>query len=267
MIDKVINQIRENYSWGYSVEYYLSAKCHCTPSYAGYFYKKHMLSIGQIAELLEKIDEEKKVSFDKKYADYLYFSYNAKKVDDTTTLSFLKEKISGNQILLIAPGRSVLTYQEKIEYMNAQKNMVSISVNNLSVIKTDFIFVTKQSVWEEVENCNCKFLVSSNVNTKEKKVMALNYANWANWKGTHLDNSLIMLMNLLMAIDVKKVYLAGFDGFLSNSKENYYDENLRRFVNLNQAQDRNRVIKEYLNSIKNRINIEFITPSLYEERG
>ena len=50
VIDKVLNQIRAEYYWGYSIEYYLSSINHCTPSYASHFYKKHMLPVHQVAE-------------------------------------------------------------------------------------------------------------------------------------------------------------------------------------------------------------------------
>ena len=46
VIDDVLNQIRQEHTWGYSIEYYLSSINHCTPSYAGYFYSKHTLTIG-----------------------------------------------------------------------------------------------------------------------------------------------------------------------------------------------------------------------------
>ncbi|MDE6924689.1 MAG: pyruvate carboxyltransferase, partial [Acetatifactor sp.] len=37
VIDEVINQIHNEFYWGYAVEYYLSSINHCTPSYASYF--------------------------------------------------------------------------------------------------------------------------------------------------------------------------------------------------------------------------------------
>ena len=68
VIDKVINQLHSEFYWGYAPEYYLSSANHCTPSYAGHFYNKHMLPIDQVGELLSMIDESKKISFDKNYA-------------------------------------------------------------------------------------------------------------------------------------------------------------------------------------------------------
>ena len=90
VIDKVINQLHSEFYWGYAPEYYLSAANQCTPSYASHFYNKHMLPIDQVGELLGKIAEEKKISFDRNYAEELYREYNeSKAVADSSVLSEL----------------------------------------------------------------------------------------------------------------------------------------------------------------------------------
>ena len=115
VIDRVINQIRSEYTWGYAVEYYLSSINHCTPSYAGHFYNKHMLPIDQVAELLSLIREDKKISFDKEYAEQLYLEYNARRdTDDTAAVNELRREFEGKRILLIAPGRSITEAGERI---------------------------------------------------------------------------------------------------------------------------------------------------------
>ena len=66
LIDKVIDRLKSDYKWGYSMPYYLSSINHCTPSYAAYFSGKNMLSAEQLSELLSMVDDAKKISFDKK---------------------------------------------------------------------------------------------------------------------------------------------------------------------------------------------------------
>lgn len=72
-IDKIINPIHKEFYWGYSIEYYLSSINHCTPSYANYFYNIKKLTIEECGKLLSLIDDSKKISFDKNYAENLYF--------------------------------------------------------------------------------------------------------------------------------------------------------------------------------------------------
>lgn len=265
VIDKVINQIREDYIWGYSIEYYLSAINSCTPSYAGHFYKKHMLSVDQVAELLGMIKEEKKISFDKNYADELYYEYNAKQYDDTATIEILKEAVAEKKVVLIAPGRSAMERKNEIQAFISQKNVVSIAVNNLSLVQTEYVFVTKKNVLEEVIDCGRKLIICSNVQGADEGGMVLNYANWTEWFEGKSDNALIILMNVLMSVGTKKVYLAGFDGFTTEITANYYDAKLMRPVSLEKAELRNKRTKNYLKSIENKVEVEFLTPSLYQE--
>lgn len=265
VIDKVINQIKENYTWGYSIEYYLAAINSCTPSYAGHFYKKHMLSVDQVAELLGMIKEEKKLSFDKNYADELYYEYNAKQYDDTATIEALTEAVEGKEIVLVAPGRSAMDKKEEIQAVVDQENTVSIAVNNHSLVQTDYVFATKKNVLEEVAGCGRKLIVCSNVQGAEEDSLVLNYAKWTEWAEGKSDNALIVLMNVLMAVGAKKVKLAGFDGFSSEVTANYYDKKLMRPVSMEKAEQRNTRTKRYLQSVQGKIEVEFLTPSLYQE--
>ena len=92
IIDTVIKPIHNEYRWGYSVEYYLSSVNHCTPSYASHYYNKHMLPISKINELLSRLDENKKISFDRDYAEKIYKEYNEENLfDETETISKLSK--------------------------------------------------------------------------------------------------------------------------------------------------------------------------------
>ena len=75
VVDEVVDDLYDKWGWGYAPQYYLSAMNQCTPSYASYFYNKHTLTIEQINDLLGRIEETKKISFDKEYAEKLYKAY------------------------------------------------------------------------------------------------------------------------------------------------------------------------------------------------
>lgn len=125
VIDKVINQLHSEFYWGYAPEYYLSASNQCTPSYASHFYNKHMLPIDQVAELLGLISEEKKISFDKTYAEELYRKYNeSKAVDDSSVIADLTSKLKGKSVLPVAPGKSVGQALELIKEYKTKENVI-----------------------------------------------------------------------------------------------------------------------------------------------
>lgn len=76
VMDEVISEIHGEYNWGCAPEYVLSSKNHCSPSYASYYYHKHM-SLNEINEILGMIAENKRDSFDKDYAEELYLIYRS----------------------------------------------------------------------------------------------------------------------------------------------------------------------------------------------
>ena len=266
VIDNVINQIKEEFHWGYSVEYYLSSANHCTPSYASYFYNKHMLKIDQVAELLGNIAEEKKISFDEKYAEELYRKYNLKSFDDSDTVEKIKEIFKNQKICLIAPGKSIEKYKKEIDQYLDDPEYICISMNILNLEKVDYVLITRQEVSDMAQNVSSNLLITSNIVYKgNAKVDVLAYKKWISViDGETYDSAGFVILNLLEKCNVKEVIMAGFDGYKSDITENYFDITFRRPVTSSQAQKRNKIYKEWLSS-KETLNISFLTPSLYME--
>ena len=266
VIDNVINQIKEEFHWGYSVEYYLSSANHCTPSYASYFYNKHMLKIDQVAELLGNIAEEKKISFDEKYAEELYRKYNLKSFDDSDTVEKIKEIFKNQKICLIAPGKSIEKYKKEIDQYLDDPEYICISMNILNLEKVDYALITRQEVSDMAQNVSSNLLITSNIVYKgNAKVDVLDYKKWISViDGETYDSAGFVILNLLEKCNVKEVIMAGFDGYKSDITENYFDITFRRPVTSSQAQKRNKIYKEWLSS-KETLNISFLTPSLYME--
>ena len=267
VIDKVINQLHSEYYWGYAVEYYLSSANHCTPSYASHFYNKHMLPIDQVGELLGMIAEEKKISFDKNYAEEIYRQYNeSKSVDDTQVVKDLASEFAERKVLLVAPGKSVGQAVDKIKELSEDKNMVVIGLNSTLDMPFDYLLTTRTDIYEKAVAEGKSVIVPSSVSKGGRgNVKILNYSNWIEVDDRTHDSSAVIALNLLKACGVKEVLLAGFDGFSIDINENYYDPNMRYPVNAEQAERRNRYYKGFINKIKESgIAISFVTPSLYE---
>lgn len=267
VIDKVINQLHSEFYWGYAPEYYLSAVNQCTPSYASHFYNKHMLPIDQVGELLGKIEEEKKVSFDISYAEKLYREYNENKaVDDTSVVSELKTELEGKKVLLVAPGKSIGDAMEKINEYIKRNDVISIGLNSTLNLDFNYLLTTRKDVYDKCVEEGRNVIVPSSVSKGGRgNVKILNYRKWIEVDERTHDSASVIAMNLLKACGVKEMILAGFDGFSININENYYDSSMRRPVNAEQAERRNKYYKTFIDKIKkNGIDIEFITPSLYE---
>ncbi len=268
VIDKVLTPLHSEFYWGYSPEYYLSSVNHCTPSYASHFYNKHMLPIDQVDELLKLIPEEKKISFDKNFAEELYRKYNEQKeVDDTSVFSEIKACVNGKTALIIAPGKSIIEAKDRIIEISNDENVVTFGLNTDIGLSLDYIITTRTEVYNQAVSEGKNVIVPSNISKGGRgNVKVLNYANWIDVDkgGTH-DTSSVICFNLLKVCGVKDIILAGFDGFMVNVNENYYDVNLRFPLNPEQVLKRNAYYKNYITKMKESgIKIKFLTKSKYE---
>ncbi len=265
VIDNVLNQIREEYHWGYSVEYYLSSINHCSPTYAGFFYDKHTLTIGELSVLLSSIKAEKRISFDREYANDLYYAFIEKSIDDNSYIERLKKQIQGSTVLLIAPGKSIGENKEKIlQYLDDTK-AIPISINHVWDALKCLVFCTKSSSYEDAMREKREIIVTSNVRLNEdSKPYIINISKYNKFSGKETDISSIILINLLISLGVKRISLAGFDGFSVDINSNYYDKHLNRPVNSVTANARNRILIDFFAFVKKSVEIEFVTTSLYE---
>ena len=267
VIDKVINQLHDEFYWGYAPEYYLSSANHCTPSYASHFYNKHMLPIDQVGELLGMIAEDKKISFDKEYAETLYRKYNESKVvDDSSVIADLRKEFTGKRILLVAPGKSIGNALSKIKEISMQEDVISIGLNSTIDIKFDYILTTRADIYTQAIADGKNVIVPSNVSKGGRgNVKVLNYTNWIEVDETTHDSSSVIALKLLQTCRIKSILLAGFDGFSSNINDNYYDTSMRRPITVEQAEKRNAYYKHLIERvIKSGVSVDFITPSKYE---
>lgn len=267
VIDEVVNQLHAEFYWGYSVEYYLSSVNHCSPSYASYFYNKHMLPIDCVGELLAMISEDRKISFDAEYAEILYRQYNERKiVDDENTVKELKKAFEGKRVLLVAVGKSITKELDLIRQLNAEENVVSIGLNFALNLDLTYILCTRHEVYDVAVKEGRDIIATSSVSKDEREnVKILNYSKWVEIDDQTHDSSLVIALNLLQACSVREVMLMGFDGFSANINENYYDSNMRRPIDIIQAQKKNKFNKAFIKSKREAgMDIRFLTPSAYE---
>lgn len=267
VIDRVLNTIRAEHYWGYSIEYYLSSVNHCTPSYASHFYKKHMLPVEQVAELLSLIAEEKKISFDKEYAEQLYLAYNAlRHHNDDPAIRQLTETIRGKRVLLIAPGRRLTEEKRMIQQMLDEPDIVSVSLNCYDMFETDFVLTTRVDAFEAAQKAGKRIIATSKVcGTSADNILVIDYEKWITIENGVQDSSGIVALKLMTACGASKLLLAGFDGFSTNMNLNYYDKSMRRPVSEEQATQRNNYFRSYVNQLRAAVPVTYLTKSMYEE--
>lgn len=246
IIDKVFNQIYAEYKWGYAVEYYLSAKYKCTPSYARHFYDKHLMSIEQIATLLSLLDEDKRSSFDRDYADQIYFSYNDHRINDTMNLNTLKNQIASRKVLLIGPGQSISNHREMINDLAGRKDCFSIMLNMVDEFNVDYVFSNKDWIIQEVEKLELPCIRLSNFGFGKEDDIILDFAKWTDRQGTKIESSFEIIVNILYTVGVRNIILAGFDGFQVDLDKNYYKSGHKRNMSRRSVEEMNDKVRKTL---------------------
>ena len=264
IMDEYLNDYYRTKYWGYSLPLYLSASFGCHPNYAVYLAKKNTLSEKAFSELLKSITEEDKMVFSVDRAEKYYAAFMDKYIDDSETLMLLKDKFKGKEVLLIAPGNTIKNNKEKILY-EIKENVIVVCVNFYDKAYTpEYVFVGNNRRFKKIiNNTNCSIICTSNVFDYKKANYIINYSSFTGKNNAVFDNSGLMLLRLLAALGVKKLKIAGMDGYSKSEADDYYHEGFGTYP-LNKMYEKNSLVSEELKKIRKHIDIQFVTPSRYD---
>lgn len=266
IMDEYLNDIYRTKFWGYSLPLYLSAIEHCHPNYAISLAEKDSLTVKSFHELLSGITDDDKIQFSKEKAESYYREYQESYINDKDTLHILAEEINSKRVLLLAPGRSLVEYESHIKEVTKEEDVVVMAVNFLAEkFQPDYVFSSNMRRFARIQkDTTSKCIITSNMKEAEKKDYVVNFASYSLKEPEIMDNSGLMALNLLAALGVKEVMIAGMDGYTPAQDNDYYDERLQYTFNEG-AQLRNELISQKLVDIKKMMNIVFLTPTQYEE--
>lgn len=272
IMDEYLNNIYMNKFWGYSLPLYLSAVNNCHPNYAILYAQKNSLGVKSMNEIMRSMSNETKQTFSSVKAEELYKEYQQQYVDDAGSLTELNSILKNKKILILAPGYSIKTYKKQIGEFIDNNFPIIVSVNFIpDDYLPDYIFCTNERRATEIEqkgiDDGVRLIISSNIaKNLESSLRAnyvVNYSSLLNNYNEVRDNATLMLFELLIKINVTRVYIAGFDGYSSDITRNYADKKILLFENDDYKYIRNKMISEYLVDRQKTININFLTPSIY----
>ncbi len=264
IVDEQINPIFAKTPWGYSVPYYLAATNHCHPNYAKYLVDKQTVPVEFINNLLKSIPDNKKSVFDANLIKQLYLDKFSNAIDDTKTVEYMKNLLDDKKILILAPGKSLKDDKSKIEDFINKENPFIISLNFIpEQYRENLVFVTNMKRFTSLNDYSRPLVVSSNIEDIPKQALILNYSSYLN-DSKMFDNVALMLLKLLIKINIKSVSIAGLDGFSPIATENYVSENLINNAKVSEFDERNDIMSEEISKFSEKIDINFITPTLYK---
>lgn len=265
IIDEHINKIKSQYNWGYTVPHYLAAINGCHPNYAAYLSSKQRLTVKNISTILRSIEPEKRSLFDKELAEKKYLEFQSREIDDSQNLTYLTEQIAQKPVLVLAPGPSLNEFEKEILKFVKSSGCITISVGFIpQFIKCDFTFLSNLKRYHTTFNPDHRkvnLIHTSNIEIQEESKLVVNYSSLLCEKDLIMDNTAMMLLNLLVKLNPSKVYLAGLDGYKEN-ESNFYQERLNMSKQDNVG-ELNAAMTERIRELSSILSIEFVTPSLY----
>lgn len=265
VFDECLKPIFVKNFWGYSLPFYLSSIHNCHPNYASFFAEKNTLSVKSMHEILSSISDADKSSFSKEKAAAYYLKYQQKFVNDHNALDQIKQTIGNRAVLVIAPGKSISDFSENICEFIKTNNPVVIGINRVSKkYAYDYLFITNERrvMTDKLQNVS-KYIITSNLKGRVENAVCVNYSSYLCSDERSTDNPTLMMFNLLFSIGIRKVYVAGFDGFSTNQEDNYFEPGISMGSQIETKIMKNVATAEQVAKMRGKMDIIFLTPSRY----
>lgn len=261
--------------WGYNLFFYISASNNCHPNYVRFLMDKHALSLKSINTILDAIEPEKKLLYDKDYIETLYRRYQSTECNDEADIQALSASWSDRPLLLLGPGKNLELEKEAIlSYIKAH-NPITLSVNFIPEgIPIDYAFLSNSRRYVQLNNRllehadaqgrPVRVIATSNVtNVKDTHFdYTLNYNSLIDQNAEIIDNSFVMLLNVLTKTSVHHAACAGFDGYTVDG-DNYYNSAMDYRIAREKSQSINQYVIDTLERLAGTLTLEFLTDSKY----
>ena len=268
--DEYIAPIRREAEWGYTIPYHIAASHVCHPNYAAYLLNKRTLTMRDIETIIQSIPPESKVLFDKKRIERLYTQFQSRKIDDSRAVADITQTVRDRKILLLAPGKSLLSKYDAIMDFVGRESPYVISINFVDpAYRMQACFVSNHKRMDSIEReipslRGIKVILTSNLPEGGRDWLYVDYARCTNDDELVSDNAGLMLLKLLERCGVRQVFLAGFDGFHHRHNGNYYSRELNFKGSQEDVYEKQAHIRRQLQKQSETMQLTFLTPSVYE---
>ena len=263
IMDEYLSEFYKTKFWGYSLPLYLSATHGCHPKYAIYLAEKNSLSEKAFNELLKGIGHEDKYIFSKEKAEEYYKKYMECYFDDTKIIEELSKAFEEKKVVLIAPGKTITEYKEKIlEEINEKTIVVAINFYD-EAFSPEYVFAGNIRRFNKIiESHQAKIITTSNIPEHKKADYTINFLSVTGESNEVFDNSGLMALRMMENIGVKEISIAGMDGFSDSDSETYYDKGFGAY-HTSDMSNKNTLVSNELKKLNIRMKLNFITPTNY----
>lgn len=167
-------------------------------------------------------------------------------------------------MLIIAPGQSSAIEMDRIAKCASKDDVITISINyDYDEGLTDFIFLSNLRRYRDLPpEKKGKSIVTSNIPAVDV-YLQVKYKDLLNDVDAVQDNAGLMLIKFLISQGIKKVLIAGMDGYSPNPYENYADQRMSFYSGKELAEKKNLGMIDVLKEYQKQIEIEFLTTPKY----
>ncbi|SFN79186.1 4-hydroxy 2-oxovalerate aldolase [Pseudobutyrivibrio sp. UC1225] len=269
IMDEVLSRFYNEKPWGYSLPNYLSAAHMVHPNYAKYLTSKEALLLEDMDEIFSLMDKDKAVEYDEEYINDLYMSYMSRENKNKDCIAEIQQKVSGREVLLIAPGASAKKEEEKIAKFVENNKPIVISINHeYAGCNVDYIFVSNIRRFNQLsEASRARVIATSNIHSGDI-FATIDYKILLNDIDGVKDNAGLMAIKFAVEeLGVNDIYLAGYDGYLKDSRLNYESDDLTVFISEESIDRMNIGMNCMIRKFKEKSNIKFITKTYLDIYG
>lgn len=266
--DQYLMSIYAKQRWGYDIPYFLSAAKKCHPNYAAYLLKKGTLKLEDISKILGMLPADQRELYHPELVEQLYMELQSYQIDDAKALAAMTERLRGQRVLLLAPGATLETCQNKIDAYIRQYAPVTIAVNFIpQQLQTDILFISNRKRLQLLlEKGVGRYPVVASSNLRQELPDSVTFINYTSYlgDGEAADNAGSMLIRLLARVEAAHIALAGFDGFAVDSADNYCIDSYKSTMDWEAVKQKNHAISQQLKLALQGIAYDFITPTRYK---
>lgn len=262
IIDELLVSLMRKNPWGFSPAQFLSASYNCHPNYATYLFNKNTNNIVSIKKVLNILPEVYKSTFNKNIISQLYRNFILEPRSKTEGDIVVP---CDKNILLIASGKSVSNLKNFMEEQIVTQNYLVIAINHIPFIECDYYIFTNQIRYDEFSEFidSHKLIVTNNIEIKSKPFVILDFSSMVFEQNDELiTNATMIVINLLVHKGIKIVDIAGLDGYKLGADNYSYDENQIAHDSKSQ-EEKNLIITNSLNYFKDKIDVQIITPNIF----
>lgn len=275
-IDSYMQYFQETYTWGYSTPYFISGNYCCHVNNIAYLMKNHRTNAVDMRNIIESLSPADRQRYDYDLLERKYMENQNRMIDDEMAMGSLREEVKGKPVLLIAPGRTTVTEEQKIKEFIETEHPVVIGVNAMNPrYQFDFLFLINATRYDYAQTAypeqfqNTRKILLSNIKTvAEGDELIINFNRVVKRGWPHFDNAVINCLRLMDKLHAEHIYIAGFDGFKHKYNETYADSLL---PTLNPEGDWDALNSEiqdmycdYRRTTESTVQIDFLTDSIFD---